>query len=857
MTTNPAPFGPMMTAMITPMHPDGTVDFDGAARLADYLVTDMRNDGLVVNGTTGEAPTTTDDEKERLLQVVLETIGARAAVVAGVGTNETEHTIELARSAERVGVHGLLVVTPYYNKPPQPALEAHFTAVADATGLPVLIYDIPGRTGAAVATDTLVRLAAHPRIVGVKDAKDDPSATSHVLARTDLVYYCGTDMLNLPWLSLGAVGFVSVVGHVAGDRLHEMIDAFTSGDVARARQLHFELIPLYDGLFRNQGGDVQGGARPARPAGRRGARTAARGHRGGKTPARARPRRGRRQAVSHPHPDLALPAPLAKNGLRIVALGGLGEIGRNMTVFEYRGRLLIVDCGVLFPDSDQPGVDLILPDFGYLEGRLDQIEALVLTHAHEDHIGGVPYLLRQRKNIPLVGSRLTLALVQSKLAEHRLDPDTVEVVEGSHSSFGPFDCEFFAVNHSIPDALAVAIRTPAGVVLHTGDFKMDQLPLDGRLTDLAGFARLGTDGVDLLMADSTNAEVPGVVTSERDIAPVLDEIFGHTRQRIIVACFASHVHRVQQVLNAAVKHRRKVAFVGRSMVRNMGVARDLGYLRVPGGLLVELREAEELPPGDVVLISTGSQGEPMSALSRMAGRDHPIRIAAGDTVILASSLIPGNETAVYRVINGLTRLGARVVHKQSALVHVSGHAPAGELLYVLNLVRPRNFMPIHGEWRHLRAHAHLAALTGVPDNNIVIADDGVVVDLVGGQASVAGAVPCGYVYVDGLTVGEVTESQLKDRRILGDEGFISIVIVVDANSGKMVAGPEIQARGSGIDDAAFGEVLPRIEEALVLAAADGITDAHQISQLARRIVGKWVSDNYRRRPMIIPVVIEA
>jgi ribonuclease J len=561
--------------------------------------------------------------------------------------------------------------------------------------------------------------------------------------------------------------------------------------------------------------------------------------------------------VSHPHPDLTPPPALARGGLRIVALGGIGEIGRNMTVFEYRGRLLIVDCGVLFPDPDQPGVDLILPDFSYLDGRLDQVEALVITHAHEDHIGAIPYLLRKRRDIPLVGSRLTLALVQSKLTEHRLDPVQIEVVEGSSSSFGPFDCEFLAVNHSIPDALAVAIRTPAGLVLHTGDFKMDQLPLDGRLTDLAGFARLGTEGVDLLMADSTNAEVPGVVTSERDIAPVLDEIFANTKQRIIVACFASHVHRVQQVLDAAVKHRRKVAFVGRSMVRNMGVARELGYLRVPGALLVDPREAEEMPPGDVVLISTGSQGEPMSALSRMAGRDHPIRIAAGDTVILASSLIPGNETAVYRVINGLTRLGARVVHRSSALVHVSGHAPAGELLYVLNLVRPRNFLPVHGEWRHLRAHAALAALTGVPDANIVIAEDGVVVDLVDGLARVVGAVPCGYVYVDGLTVGEVTESQLKDRRILGDEGFVSIVIVVDASTGKTVAGPEIHARGSGIDDAAFAAVLPRIEEALTLAAADGITDPHQISQLARRIVGKWVSDNYRRRPMIIPVVIQA
>ena len=563
--------------------------------------------------------------------------------------------------------------------------------------------------------------------------------------------------------------------------------------------------------------------------------------------------------MSHPHPELGTPPPLPRKGLRITGLGGLGEIGRNMTVFEHAGRLLIVDCGVLFPEPDQPGVDLILPDFSSLEGRLGQIDALVLTHAHEDHIGAVPYLLRERADIPLVGSRLTLALVRSKLTEHRINPVTVEVAEGGTETFGQFGLEFFAVNHSIPDALAVAIRTPAGMVLHTGDFKMDQLPLDGRLTDLGGFARLGADGVDLLMADSTNAEVPGIVTSERDIAPVLAQIFAGAQQRIIVACFASHVHRVQQVLDAAASHRRKVAFVGRSMVRNMGVARDLGYLRVPsvkGGLLVDPREAEGMPPDEIVLISTGSQGEPMSALSRMAGRDHPIRIAEGDTVILASSLIPGNETAVYRVINELTRWGARVAHKGNAMVHVSGHASAGELLYVLNLVRPRNFMPVHGEWRHLRAHARLAELSGVPDGNIVIAEDGVVVDLVDRRASVVGKVPCGYVYVDGLSVGEVTESSLKDRRILGEEGFVSVVIVVDSTTGKLVAGPEIHARGSGIDDASFDEVRPRLDEALARAAADEINDAHQLGQLVRRTVGRWVNENYRRRPMIIPVVIE-
>ncbi|HUC24897.1 MAG TPA: ribonuclease J [Streptosporangiaceae bacterium] len=564
--------------------------------------------------------------------------------------------------------------------------------------------------------------------------------------------------------------------------------------------------------------------------------------------------------MSHPHPELGTPPPLAPGGLRMVALGGLGEIGRNMTVFEHAGRLLIVDCGVLFPEDSQPGVDLILPDFSVLEGRLDQIEAVVLTHGHEDHIGGVPYLLRGRPDIPLIGSPLTLALVRSKLTEHRITPVEIEVEAGTRRTFGLWELEFLAVNHSIPDALAVAIKSAAGVVLHTGDFKMDQLPLDGRLTDLGGFARLGADGVDLLLADSTNAEVPGIVTSERAIGPVLSDVFAAAEQRIIVSCFASHVHRVQQVMDAAAVHGRKVALVGRSMVKNMGIARDLGYLKIPsvhGGLLVDLSEAEDMPPDQIVLISTGSQGEPMSALSRMAGRDHPIRIAEGDTVVLASSLVPGNESAVSRIINDLTRLGARVVHRGNALVHVSGHAPAGELLYVLNLVRPSNFIPVHGEWRHLKAHADLAALTGVPLDNIVIAEDGIVVDLVNGQISVAGQVPCGYIYVDGLSVGEITEASLKDRLILGEEGFISVVVVVDSTSGKLVAGPEIHARGSGIDDAGLAEVRLLIEEALAEAARLRVSEVHQLRQLVRRTVGRWVSDNYRRRPMIIPVLVEA
>src|ERR687893_681597 len=406
--------------------------------------------------------------------------------------------------------------------------------------------------------------------------------------------------------------------------------------------------------------------------------------------------------MSHPHPELQAAPPLPKGGLRVIALGGLGEIGRNMTVFEHAGKLLIVDIGVLFPEEHQPGVDVILPDFTAIRDRLDDVVAIVLTHGHEDHIGGVPYLLREREDIPLVGSRLTLAFIEAKLKEHRIRPVT-EVV------------------------------TEAGRALHTGDFKMDQFPLDRRITDLRGFARLGEESVDLFLTDSTNAEVPGFTTSEGELVPAIEKVFRTAPRRVIVSSFASHVHRIQQVLDQAHAHGRKVAFVGRSMVRNMGIARDLGYLNVPDGLVVDMKVLEKLPANQVCLICTGSQGEPMAALSRMANRDHVIRITEGDTVLLASSLIPGNENAIYRVINELTRWGANVVHKGNAKVHVSGHASAGELVYCYNLVKPRNVMPVHGEWRHLRANGDLAIRTGVHPKRVVIAEDGVVVDLVDGR----------------------------------------------------------------------------------------------------------------------------
>ena len=559
--------------------------------------------------------------------------------------------------------------------------------------------------------------------------------------------------------------------------------------------------------------------------------------------------------MNHPHPNLSTPPKLVDGGLRIVALGGLTEIGRNMTVFEYKSKLLIVDCGVLFPEDNQPGIDLILPDFSYIRDRLDDVIGIFLTHGHEDHIGAVPYLLRERGDIAIYGSALTLALIIAKLKEHRITPLTREVKEGGTEDIGPFTLEFVAVNHSIPDALAVVINTGAGRVLATGDFKMDQLPLDGRITDLRTFARLGEQGVDLFMVDSTNADVPGFTPSEREIMPALNRVISSTKRRVIVASFSSHVHRVQQILDVAAQHGRTVVFIGRSMVRNMKIAEDMGYLNVPADLVIDSKDLDQYDD-NVVLICTGSQGEPMAALSRMANGDHQIRVGEGDTVILASSLIPGNENSVFRIINELTRFGAKVVHKANAMVHVSGHAAAGELLYCYNIVKPKYVLPIHGEWRHLKANAELAIQSGVPRDNTFIIDNGVVIDLINHEAEVVGAIPVGFVFVDGQSIGDITESSLKDRRILGEVGFISCVVVIDSQSGKIVAGPDIHARGFNEDAAMFDEVKLRIEKALAAAVVDGINGTHQLSQIVRKTIGGWVGGEHRRKPMIVPVVIE-
>lgn len=554
---------------------------------------------------------------------------------------------------------------------------------------------------------------------------------------------------------------------------------------------------------------------------------------------------------------LIAPPKYRKGSMRIVPLGGLGEIGRNMNVVEYNGHILLIDCGVLFPEEEQPGVDLILPDFHYIKNRLDQVDALVLTHGHEDHIGGVPYLLKLRPDIPLIGSKLTLAFAEAKCKEHRINPTLVEVHGRDKLKVGPFNLEFVNVTHSIPDAMAVFVKTPAGSLIDTGDIKLDQLPLDHRITDLVEFGKLGEQGVDLLMADSTNAEVPGFVKPETTIGPALDRVFAEATRKIIVASFSSHVHRVQQVVDAAHKYGRKVVFVGRSMVRNMSIAADLGFLHIPEGTVIDLKQAADVQDDKLVYMCTGSQGEPMAALGRIADGNHrDITINEFDTVILASSLIPGNEHGVYKVINKLVQLGARVVNKENAAVHVSGHCNEGELLYLYNIVKPKCAMPIHGENRHLVANGLIAVKTGVDPQNVVLAEDGDVIDLYHGKAAIVGQVPCGYVYVDGDSVGELTDEELEKRRILGTEGFVSSFVVVDTQTASVVSGPKIFLNAVAEDESEFDKVRHQIIEQLQDAMMTGTHDTYKLQQLMRRTLGSWVARQLHRKPMIVPVVAD-
>ena len=566
------------------------------------------------------------------------------------------------------------------------------------------------------------------------------------------------------------------------------------------------------------------------------------------------------QATAPQQDDVLIAPPKYRKGsMRITPLGGLGEIGRNMNVIEYNGHLLLIDCGVLFPEEEQPGVDLILPDFSYIKNRLDKVDALVLTHGHEDHIGGVPYLLKLRPDIPLIGSKLTLAFVEAKCQEHNQHPTMVEVKGRDKLKVGPFNLEFVTVTHSIPDALAVYVKTPAGSLIDTGDIKLDQLPLDHKITDLVEFGKIGEQGVDLLMMDSTNAEVPGFVKPETSIGPALDQAFAQASRKIIVASFSSHVHRVQQVVDVAHKYGRKVVFVGRSMVRNMSIAADLGYLHIPEGTVIDLKKAHDVQDDKLVFMCTGSQGEPLSALSRMANGEHKtLSIHEGDTVILSATPVPGNEKAVQQVVNSLAKLGCDVWDKSRALVHVSGHGSQEELKLLMAMAKPTYFMPVHGEAVHLRAHAQLARKMGLKDDHIFILDNGDTLEMRGGIVKRGAPVESGVVYVDGLRIGDTDPIVLRDRQKLANDGMVTAVAIVSLKHKKIEA---IEFSGRGVSfaiDDQFSEdasaaIMKTIEKGKFSFTSSG-SDA--IRKAVRDSLSNFIWSRTRTRPMIIPVVME-
>jgi ribonuclease J len=551
-----------------------------------------------------------------------------------------------------------------------------------------------------------------------------------------------------------------------------------------------------------------------------------------------------------------------KTCLRVIPLGGLDEIGKNMTVLEYGNDMVVIDAGIMFPDDDHPGVDLILPDYSYIVRRKDKLRAIVITHGHEDHTGALPYLLKEvGESVPILGTKLTLGLIAGKLEEHRIKkPKLREIRAGGHVNIGPFGFDFIPVNHSIPDGVALFIRTPVGNILHTGDFKLDQTPIDGRLTDYGALAAAGKKGVRLLMSDSTNAESAGITRSEATVGAALREIFANADQRIIVASFASHIHRVQQVCDAAVAVGRKVVVTGRSMVNNTKIARQLGYLTISEDDLLDAYSMGDLPPEDVVVLSTGSQGEPLSALARMANNDHrTVTIESGDTVVISATPIPGNEKAVSRVINRLSRAGATIVHKGTAPVHVSGHAAAEELKLMLNLVQPECFVPIHGESRHLTAHAGLASLTGVRDENIFVMATGDCLEITESSVRLAERVESGVVYVDGLSVGDIGQLVIRDRQLLARDGVATVIVAIDRQSGRPTGDPELVTRGLslGADDSALmDEARARIAKTLAKTAKEGATDSVVIQNAVRESLSQFMWEKTRSRPMIVPVVME-
>lgn len=548
------------------------------------------------------------------------------------------------------------------------------------------------------------------------------------------------------------------------------------------------------------------------------------------------------------------------NKVQIIPLGGLGEIGKNMTVFRYGEDIILVDAGLMFPEDDMLGIDLVIPDISYLLENKDKVRAIFLTHGHEDHIGALPYVMKQL-DVPVYGTALTLGILEGRLKENGVSNENLAVVKpGDKISAGCFRLEFIRVNHSIPDAVAIAIGTPIGTIIHTGDFKIDHTPVDGQVMQLSRFAELGDKGVLCLLADSTNAERPGFTPSEKMVGQTFDDEFRHARNRIIVATFSSNVHRIQQIVDAAVKYKRKVAVIGRSMVNVVGIAQELGYLKIPEGVLIDIDETNNYRPNQIVICTTGSQGEPMSALTRMAMSDHKkVDIMPGDTVIISATPIPGNEKLVSRTIDHLYRLGADVIYEKSNGVHVSGHASQEEIKLMHNLVRPKFFMPVHGEFRHLVKHAKLAKSLGMPADHIVIGENGAVVELTKNSIGINGKVTAGKVLVDGLGVGDVGNIVLRDRRQLSQDGIIIVVVTVDRDDCRVVSGPDIVSRGFVYvreSEALMDKARDRVQQALDDCEESGVREWSAIKSAVRESLGRFLYERTRRRPMILPIIME-
>jgi ribonuclease J len=548
--------------------------------------------------------------------------------------------------------------------------------------------------------------------------------------------------------------------------------------------------------------------------------------------------------------------------LKIIPLGGLDGIGKNMTVFEYGNDMIVVDAGLMFPDDDHPGVDLILPDYTYILENSDRLRDILITHGHEDHTGALPYLLKDLDiaNVPIMGSKLTIGFIEGKFAEHSVSNVRFrEIQAGDHIAIGTFGCDFFSVNHSIPAALGVFIRTPVGNVLHTGDFKLDQTPIDGVHTDYAALSRFAKAGVNLLLSDSTNANNPSFTKSEAEVGKALKQIIAGAKKRVIVASFSSHIHRIQQVCDAAVAAGRRVAVTGRSMLTNTKIARDLGYLKVNESSIIDAYTAKDIPPEKIVILCTGSQGEPLSALARMANGEHrTVDIEEGDTVIISATPVPGNEKAVTRVVNALSKIGANIYDKKRALVHVSGHAGAEELKLMLTLARPDNFMPVHGEALHLRAHAELAKNVGLEPKNIFILDNGDTLTLDASGVSRGEPVESGIVYVDGLSVGDVSAVVLKDRQTLANDGIVTVVCMMRRRDSSPVGKPEIIMRGvSGGDDPVLvGDLIAIAEKTVAKFAHEHSSNPNSLKRALREKISGLLWERCRRRPMIIPLIMD-